>query len=202
MHDSTILAPPSHAAARAVAIALFAWLAIAVVFAMSGVLTLERRMLVPLAILGTTAALVAIHRRGGALRAVALAIDVRVPILLHAVRAVVGAGFLVMAARGELDPVFARLAGWGDIAVGVTALVVVRGGARPGAAWTRVRAAWNWFGLLDILAVLVTAQSILLFSSHPETMMALVGLPWALVPLVLVPLVIATHLLLIARLRT
>jgi hypothetical protein len=165
------------------------------------VLTFERRALVPLAIIGTTAAFVAIHRRGGALRAVARSIDVRVPIAFHALRALVGVGFLVKAGRGELDPLFASVAGWGDIAVGVSAMLVACGSARPGAAWTRVRAAWNVLGLLDILVAIGTAQYILFASGHPETMAGLVALPWVLIPLVLVPLVLATHLLLIVRLR-
>jgi hypothetical protein len=201
MHESTIHAPPSRAAARAVAIAMLVWLAVAVAVAMLEVLTIERRMLVPLAILGTTAVLIAIHHRRGALWTVARVIDVRVPILFHGLRAFVGIGFLVLASRGELDPLFARVAGWGDIAVGTTAFVVALGGARPGPAWTRVRAAWNLFGLLDILVVLATAQYILFVSGHPETMAGLIGLPWALVPLVLVPLVLATHLRLVGRLR-
>ena len=91
---------------------------------------------------------------------------------------------------------------WGDIAVGTGAMVVLLGGARPARAWTRVRAAWNLFGLLDIAIVIVVAQSILMFSDHPQTMGGLIGFPWLLVPLVIVPLVIATHVLLVARLRT
>ena len=201
MHDTTILVPPSRAATRAVAIAMLVWLAIVATIVMLGVLSIERRMLVPVAILGTTFAFIAIHRRGGALSAVARAIDVRIPILFHGLRALVGAGFLVLASRGQLDPVFARIAGWGDIAVGTSAFLVALGGARPGSVWTRVRSAWNLFGLLDILVVVATAQYILFVSGHPQTMAGLIGLPWALVPLVLVPLVIATHLLLVGRLR-
>jgi hypothetical protein len=189
MHESTLLAPPSRAAVRAVAIAMLVWLATIFALAISGAITMERRMLVPVAILGTTAAFIAIHRRGGALRAVARAIDVRVPILFHGLRAFVGAGFLVLASRGEL-------------AVGGAAFVVALGGARPGPTWTRVRALWNVLGLLDILVVVATAQYILFLSGHPQTMAGLVAMPWALIPLVLVPLVIATHLLLVGRLRS
>ena len=54
-------------------------------------------------------------------------------------------------------------------------------------------------GLLDILAVVVTAQRILLFSGHPETMGALTTIPWSLLPTFLVPLVITTHFAVIAR---
>jgi hypothetical protein len=202
MHDTSILVPSPRAAVRIVFAATLVWLASIVAISALGVLTLERRAIVPLAIVGTTIALVVLHRRGGSLRAVVDALDVRLVIGFHALRAVIGTGFLVLAARGELDPVFARIAGWGDIAVGVGAMVVVAGGERPARAWTRVRAAWNLFGLLDIAIVIVVAQSILLLSDHPQTMFGLVALPWLLVPFVIVPLVIATHVLLIARLRT
>jgi hypothetical protein len=202
MHDTSILAPCPRAAVRTVFTATLVWLASIVAISALGVLTLERRAIVPLAIIGTTIALVALHRRGGSLRAVVDALDVRLVIGFHALRAVIGTGFLVLAARGELDPVFARIAGWGDIAVGVGAMLVVAGGVRPGRAWTRVRAAWNLFGSLDIAIVIVVAQSILFFSDHPQTMLGLVAFPWLLVPFVIVPIVISTHALLFARLRT
>ncbi len=202
MHDTSILVPPPRAAIRTVFTAMLGWLASIGAISALGVLTLERRAIVPLALVGSTIALVALHRRGGALRTVVDALDVRLVIGFHALRAIIGAGFLVMAARGELDPVFARIAGWGDIIVGVGAMLAVLGGARVSRAWTRVRAAWNLLGLLDIAIVIVVAQSILLFSDHPQTMFGLVAFPWLLVPFVIVPVVIATHVLLAVRLRS
>jgi len=201
MHDIALPGPLPRPAARSVAAGLFVWLLTVAAVALLGVLSIERRGLIPLGILGGTIALVGLYLRGGALRAVADAIDIRIPILLHVVRAPVGFGFLVIAARGGLDPVFAEIAGWGDIAVGLSALAVAAGGARVGPGWRRARLAWNLFGLVDILVVLVIAQSILLFSDHPETMGGLIAFPWPFVPLFLVPLVIATHLLLFKRLR-
>lgn len=201
MHDTSILVPPPRAAVRTVFTAMLVWLASIGAISALGVLTLERRAIVPLALIGTTVALVALHRRDGALRKVVDALDLRLVIGFHALRAILGAGFLVMAARGELDPVFARIAGWGDIIVGMGAMLVVLGGPRASRAWTRVRAAWNLLGLLDIAIVIVVAQTILLFSDHPETMFGLVAFPWLLVPFVIVPVVIATHVLLAVRLR-
>lgn len=200
MHSSSLgVAPPS--ATRTVVAALLVWFLVVVALAATGAMTIERRALVPLAILGQATAFVVLYRRRGSLHGLAQSIDVRVPILFHALRGPIGVGFLVLAAHGRLDPVFAGIAGWGDLVVGVLALVVALGGARPGRGWTRLRRAWNLLGLVDILVVLGTAQSILFVSDHPETMAGLLTFPWPLVPLAVVPLVLATHLLLIVRLR-
>ena len=59
--------------------------------------------------------------------------------------------------------------------------------------------AWNLFGLVDILLVVLTAQRILFLSGHPETMAPLLRFPLQLVPLLIVPLVITTHLLVFRR---
>ncbi|MBK8240195.1 MAG: hypothetical protein IPK74_32115 [Deltaproteobacteria bacterium] len=184
-----------------VLLGLVLWLALTLVLGASGVLTIERRPLVPLAIASSTIALVLLARRRGALATVAQSIDVRVLILFHAIRAPIGAGFLVLGADGRLDPLFAEVAGWGDIAVGITAVIAAMGGARPVASWTRVRLLWNALGLADILVVLAIAQSILLGSDHPQTMAGLLVMPWPVIPLWVVPLVLATHALSFARLR-
>ncbi len=189
------------AARMRVLLGLVLWLALALVLGASGVLTIERRPLVPLAIASSTIALVLLGRRRGALATVAQSIDVRVLILFHAIRAPIGAGFLALGADGRLDPLFAEVAGWGDIAVGITAVIAAMGGARPSATWMRVRLVWNAFGLADILVVLVIAQSILLGSDHPQTMAGLLVMPWPVIPLWVVPLVLATHALSFARLR-
>lgn len=180
---------------------LVLWLALVLVAGASGVLSLERRPLVPLAIACSTIALVVLGLGRGSLASVARTIDVRVLIVFHAVRAPIGAGFLALAAAGRLDPQFASVAGWGDIAVGALAVVAAAGGVRPGATWTRARLVWNAFGLVDILAAVAIAQSIVLASDHPQTMAGLFTMPWPMIPLWVVPLVLASHVLLFVRLR-
>lgn len=130
-----------------------------------------------------------------AFRAWALAVDIRALAAIHVTR-FVGIYFLVLYGRGELPYAFAVPGGWGDIAVAVTALAVCvfvpRGGGRG------VILAWNVFGLLDILMVVVTAAR--LGMADPQSMGALLRLPLSLLPTFLVPIIIATHIIIFVRL--
>ncbi len=190
---ASLLAVPARPALYAIA----AWLALALVVALSEAITMERRFAVPIVLASLVALLVALYRRGGALRALADGLDARTLVLFHVVRAPIGVAFLVLMGQG-LDGTFARIAGVGDLISGGLALAV-------GLFAVRSRGlvlAWNAIGLADILLVVFTAQRILIFSDHPGTMAILVHFPGMLLPTFLVPLVIATHVLLFARLRT
>src|SRR5207249_9660080 len=84
-----------------------------------------------------------------ALRAWIDALPLRALVGINAVR-FVGITFLVLAARGEIAPVFAARAGWGDIATAVLALVLVAAGEPRTALGRGLTHAWNAFGLLDL----------------------------------------------------
>ena len=123
--------------------------------------------------------------------------DLRVLVLFHLTR-FVGIYFLVLHARGELPWAFAVPGGWGDIAVAATALLLVLRVRpdRPGGR--RAYVLWNVLGLLDILGVVLTATRLAL--ADPESMRALLRLPLSLLPTFVVPIVIATHVLMLRRL--
>lgn len=198
MHRPLVLQGPSPATSptRPAMFALFAWLVAALAFALSEALTIERAFVIPLTLSSLVIAQGVFYRRGGSFRALADAVPTRALVLFHVVRAPIGVAFLVLMTHG-LDATFARVAGIGDVVSGLLALVV-------GLFATRSRSAvlaWNALGLADILAVVVTAQRILIFSDHPQTMEILVHFPGMLLPTFLVPLVIATHVLLFVRLR-
>ena len=105
---------------------------------------------------------------------------------------VVGAVFLIAMAPdlGQLPAVFALPGGLGDIAIGVTAMLLVRN-------WRPGRAVWfNVLGILDLVVVLIIG----LVSG--DSMQAATLLPLALIPTSTVPLDLALHLVSLARLRT
>jgi hypothetical protein len=110
----------------------------------------------------------------------------------------VGIAFLIMYGRGQLSGEFALTAGWGDIlaATGALAIVVF---LRDPMSKPTLFALWNALGLADILLVVVTATRIALRS--PAEIRALLVFPMSLVPTFVVPLLIASHVLAIWRLR-
>ncbi len=126
----------------------------------------------------------------------ALNIDFRWLVLFHMTRLFAGAYFLVLCQRNQLSCAFARPAGWGDIVVAVLALAVV-GAMRTQFAKTLLLV-WNTLGLIDIIFVVVSALRFGL--KDWQTMHALRELPLGLLPTFLVPLIIASHLLIFVRL--
>jgi hypothetical protein len=125
-----------------------------------------------------------------------LNVDVRWLVLLHVTRLFAGAYFLVLCQRGQLPCAFALPAGWGDIMVAVLALAVV-GVMRSELARTPWFS-WNTLGLIDIIFVVFSALRFGL--KDWQSMHALRELPLSLLPTFLVPLIIASHVLIFVRL--
>ena len=122
-------------------------------------------------------------------------LDVRRMVAVHLTR-FIGIYFLILYGRGQLPYDFAVKGGWGDIvvAIGAVVLLVVPGLiARRG--WLL---AWNVFGFVDILFVVVISAR--LAAADPSSMRALLRLPLSLLPTFLAPLIIATHVWIFVRL--
>lgn len=123
---------------------------------------------------------------------------------LNVIRAL-GFMFLLLAGAGRLAGPFPYSAGWGDIITGVAALPLAFAVTR-GTASNLTIAAWNTFGLLD-LVVAVTLGVISGNGSPVQIIHAGVGslaithLPWSLIPTVLVPYFIVMHAIIFAQLR-
>ncbi len=147
-------------------------------------------------LIALTALLVLSYRLIESFRSWVDALDLRALVLLHVTR-FVGIYFLVLYRRDELAYAFAVPGGIGDILVATLALIVV---FLPITESTRLRliTIWNVIGLIDILLVVFTAAQIGLsggFGLRPLTY-----LPLSLLPTFLVPLIIASHLAIFARL--
>jgi hypothetical protein len=131
-----------------------------------------------------------------AIKVWALNIDLRWLVLFHVTRLFAGAYFLVLCQSGQLPCRFAKPAGWGDMIVAVLALTVV-GATRAQFAKTFLLI-WNALGLIDIIFVV---SSTLRFGLNDwQSMHALRELPLSLLPTFLVPLIIASHVLIFVRL--
>ena len=116
-----------------------------------------------------------------------------------------GVGFLILHNQGRLAAPFATSAGWGDIITGLAAIPLAFMASR-GKLSRGPLIIWNVFGALDlIVAIMLGALSapgtpFQLFTEAPGTL-AMGTLPWVVIPTLLVPLYLMTHLTVATRLR-
>lgn len=123
-------------------------------------------------------------------------VDLRWLIALHLAR-FVGIYFLVLGSRGDLPDGFARPAGIGDIAIATTALLLLF--APQLLTSSRILLIWNAAGLIDIIFVAFAALRFGL--KDWQSMAPLRQLPLSLLPTFIVPLIIASHVLIFIRPR-
>lgn len=152
----------------------------------------------PLPILfGATIPLIAFaaaYLLSGAFRAFILGADLRLLTAIQGWR-FAGLGFLALYAYGILPGSFAVPAGFGDIAIGVTApwvmLALIR---RPGFLTSRVFTGWNLLGILDLVVAVSTGALGSLFARPGQVTTApMAKLPLVLIPAYLVPLFLILH---------
>jgi hypothetical protein len=172
------------------------WLVVALAAGASGALQQLRPPIPQLILAGLTIAVLAAWRISGAFRAWLEAIDLRWLIALHLTR-FVGLYFLFLCGRGDLPCTFARPAGWGDVVVAILACVLLLGWRKLGSR-SVVVGLWNVLGLIDILLVVTNAARHGV--ADPPSMAALLRLPLSLLPTFLVPLIIASHVVIFNRL--
>jgi hypothetical protein len=123
----------------------------------------------------------------------AMTIELRWLILLHLTR-FVGFYFFLLCRRGELPYAFAAPAGWGDIIVATLAVLLL---ALSGTQNRSILITWNTIGLIDILFVIVLALRLGL--EDRQSMHALREFPLSLLPTLVVPLIITSHVLIFFR---
>jgi hypothetical protein len=131
------------------------------------------------------------------LREFVLSADVRLIVGIQAWRWA-GFGFLTLYTYGVLPGIFAWPAGLGDMAIGMTApLVLVALVRRPGFAAGKTFVAWNLSGILDLtvavsIGALVPLLAPNLYGAASTTPMT--QLPLVLIPTYLVPTFLILHL--------
>jgi hypothetical protein len=126
-------------------------------------------------------------------------------VALHAWR-LGGFFFLLLQAAGRAAWPFAPVAAIGDMITGLLASCLAMGLAR-GRSWTSgVIAAWNAFGLLDLivaitLALLSTPGAPFQVFTRVPARTAFASMPWMIVPVAIVPALIFLHLAIARKLH-
>jgi len=151
---------------------------------------------IPAIVLGLSGLLLLAYRTSDQLRPWVDGLDFRALVALHLTR-FVGIYFLYLESRDRVPAVFFE-AGVGDIVVAVLALGVVFAPLAP-ALRLRAITIWNVIGLVDILYVVANAGRLAV--TAPEGMREFMQLPLSLLPTFLVPLIIATHVIIFIRLH-
>jgi hypothetical protein len=187
--------------------AVGAWVGIAVALGVAGELADATRRPVPL--IGVLFAAPLLLLAAWALasqRLRAALLDIPMPLLigLNFMR-VFGVLFLLLEAEGRLSGPFPQSAGWGDIITGTLALPLAYLVTRAPHRHTGALAAWNLFGALDLvvavfLGVTSAAGSALQLIEAGAGSAAMQYLPFSLIPTVLVPFYLTTHVIIFAQL--
>ena len=199
-------APGRDRVTRVSTLALTGWLGAAIAFALLGVYraasdrlpTIHYGILVPLLIGGV------LFWRSTTVERLLDAVPQSWLVGVQTYRAL-GGIFLILYGTGKLPGLFAWPAGLGDVLVGVLAPVVAIAHARGPRENGDVVAAWNIFGLLDLLVAVTTG---LLTSPSPLQRFAfdlpnelISAFPLVLVPTYLVPASVLLHLTSLAKLH-
>jgi hypothetical protein len=137
-------------------------------------------------------------RASAGFREFALSLDPRVLTIVQSWR-IAGFVFVVLYVYGILPGIFANPAGWGDIAVGLTAPWVAMKLAEPGHRKGFI--VWNALGILDLVVAVTTGTTSRLIHPHALAADAMTVLPLSIVPTFLVPLFLILHIIVIAQAR-
>ena len=173
------------------------WLALAIALAASGRLETLRPPVPQFVLVGLTLALLFALAVSQGFRTWAWSLPVAGVVAFHLLR-FVGVYFLVLYRNGQLPYAFAVPGGWGDILVATSAGLLLLSGPPSTPGRRAAYSAWNVLGFLDILMVVATAARLGL--TAPDSMRALLRPPLSLLPTFLVPLIIASHVVLAIRL--
>ena len=137
-------------------------------------------------------------RTSAGFRDFALSLDPRVLTTVQSWR-IAGFVFVVLYFYRILPGMFANPAGWGDIAIGLTAPWVAMKLAEPGHRKGFIF--WNALGLLDLVVAVTTGTTSGLVNPHGLGAGAMTVLPLSIVPTFLVPLFGILHIIVIAQAR-
>jgi hypothetical protein len=110
---------------------------------------------------------------------------------------IAGFTFLALAAYGILPGLFALPAGWGDIAIGITAPLVALRLVTP--AHRKSFILWQLLGITDLVTAVALGTLAAVLNPHGIAASAMNVLPMSLIPTFAVPLFLILHIICIAQ---
>lgn len=176
---------------------LIVWIWFAGAAAVGHFLVLQRLppAAIPAIALALAGVLLSAYFRIRPLRAWVDGLDLRSLVLVHVTR-FLGIYFLALYQRGELPREFAVSGGMSDILVATMALVVALAPLEP-AARRRAMVIWNVIGFMAVVVTLFNLTRLNL--SDPSELRSLTHLPLSFLPTMLIPLILATHVIIFVR---
>ncbi len=126
----------------------------------------------------------------------ALSLNPRTLTILQAWR-IGGFVFLVLYTYHILPGALALPAGWGDIAIGATALIVATKLTRPERRNSFI--VWQLLGMTDLVVAIAMGALARFVEPHGVTTAPMTVLPLSLIPTFVVPLLLIVHLICIAQ---
>jgi hypothetical protein len=179
---------------------LLVWVVGTIALAASGVLA-TNELLTPALIIIPVAGFALAYRTNPAFRSTVLSLDTGILVILHSWR-MLGLGFLLLYAYNVLPGMFAWLAGLGDALAAVGATLIGIRLLRGRAVSKQALKAWNTCGLLDFLiAITVGTASRSTWLGGEITTDPMAFLPLSLIPTLVVPFYMITHLIIFLQLR-
>lgn len=179
-------------------LALGGWFAVALVLSVVApppAVSAPARFIV---MVGPVITLTALYFGVRSLRDALAELPLRAFVAVHVIRALVGAGFLVLGERGTLPIEFTIPAGYGDLAAGLAALGLLFVPNWRGRGMALALGAWCLFGIADFVNVQRVVMA-LQAQGRQADFVAMNGPPLALVPYFGVPLLWFCHIVVLAR---
>ncbi|MEO1268479.1 MAG: hypothetical protein AAFX99_10285 [Myxococcota bacterium] len=192
---------PHHLTSLRIALGVLAWWTIAWSAVALGLLEQALPPLIPLLIMGPVVVNIVLFARSPQLRRWLAKTDERWLLLIHLVRIPFGVSFLWHLSQGTpgIPELFAVRAGYGDIAAGVLAALLLLPIDLGNLRQRLGLPLFSIVGLGDMMLVVATAQWFL-FTEGFDAMGLMRQHPFHMLPVFIVPMILTCHLLLIAKL--
>jgi hypothetical protein len=187
-------------------ILLSLWFLLALAGSLLGAFQGAGRPPVPLGLMATVPVLLfaGLYLSSAAFRHLVLRANPRILSLIQSWR-VLGVVFVILYYRGLLPAAFALPAGYGDIAIGVTAPLIAWAMSSQTAPRRQIFILWNWLGILDLIAAIglgiLSSNSSLGILASGVTTRLMGSFPLSLIPTFLVPLFFIAHVITLVQLR-